>query len=289
INDTEVRSINDFLEMVRDHIGETFQITYRLENGTIKKTVIPETLPVSKQLFFPIDGIFASKIYVRRIAPNTLAEQIQLQKNDTITHINHYPINSFNGLIGALNSNVDKTVDIDIKRGLDSLTLQAHLLANKDDEVKLGFYPGFTVDTTWFKTLVKVEDLSFSAALQDGLLKSYAAFAIQLKGLIMMVKGDLSVSENLGGPVAIANEFSKTVGNLDAFLSLVAVMSLALAFFNLLPLPVFDGGSLVIVLLEGIRGRELETETKLKIQRVGFLFIIMLMIFVFTNDISRLF
>lgn len=96
--------------------------------------------------------------------------------------------------------------------------------------------------------------------------------------------------ENLGGPIAIAQMAGKTAeAGAGAFLLLMAIISVNLAVLNLLPIPVLDGGHLVYLALEKLRGRPLSPEMMEKTQIVGMSLIIFLMIFAFYNDLMRLF
>ncbi len=71
-------------------------------------------------------------------------------------------------------------------------------------------------------------------------------------------------------------------------LDITAMISVNLAIFNLLPLPVLDGGQLVFVAIESIRRRPVNTRIAEAVQQVGFLFIVGLLIFVTFNDVSRI-
>jgi regulator of sigma E protease len=73
------------------------------------------------------------------------------------------------------------------------------------------------------------------------------------------------------------------------FLTLMAVVSLNLAIFNLLPIPILDGGTLLLLLIEmGIR-RDVSMQVKEAVFKVGFVFIMMILVFVIYNDISKIF
>ncbi len=72
-------------------------------------------------------------------------------------------------------------------------------------------------------------------------------------------------------------------------LELLAYLSLMLAIINILPLPVLDGGHLVMIIIEGITGKPIPTKVKVAIQQVGMALMLMLILFVIYNDISRIF
>ena len=73
------------------------------------------------------------------------------------------------------------------------------------------------------------------------------------------------------------------------YLTLMALLSVNLAFLNILPIPGLDGGHIFIHLIEGLIRRPLTLKTRIKIQQVGMAFILMLFVTIMFNDISRLF
>lgn len=290
INGTKLKTTKDVIEAFQNNLFTELNISYYTEDNELKTVRIPENIPVKELHIFNINGFFKSKIFAASVVAGTEAERIGMQDNDTIYTVNGYEVKSFFGLKGILNKYANDSATVVVNRAGELITLNtAYLRPDKEDDVKLGFAAGIKTDSRYITSVTLRREYGLSESIGLGFQRSIQLFALQIESLVQILKGNVPVRESLGGPVAIANEFIKTVGNLDAFLFKIAIFSMALAFFNLLPLPVFDGGSLLIVLIEGIRGRELELETKLKIQRAGFMFILLLMIFVFTNDISRLF
>jgi regulator of sigma E protease len=105
-----------------------------------------------------------------------------------------------------------------------------------------------------------------------------------------MLTGKLSMRESVTGPLGIFFITSKVTSlGITAVLHLVAVLSVSLAIFNLLPLPILDGGHIVLLVLEKIRGRNISIKTERFISQIGFTLIISLALFVTYNDISRIF
>ncbi|HSJ10234.1 MAG TPA: RIP metalloprotease RseP [Longimicrobiales bacterium] len=93
---------------------------------------------------------------------------------------------------------------------------------------------------------------------------------------------------NVGGPIMIgqmSGRFARL--GLEAFLGFMAILSVNLAVLNLLPIPVLDGGHLVFLGVEGIRGRPLSIEARMRFTQVGFVLIIMLMAWAIGNDLLR--
>ena len=107
-----------------------------------------------------------------------------------------------------------------------------------------------------------------------------------VKGLVM---GRLSPRE-LGGPILIgqlSGQFARV--GFDAFLSFIAFFSVNLAILNLLPVPVLDGGHLLFLLIEGVRGKPLSVRFRLRLSQLGIAFLLGIMMLALTNDVLRLF
>ncbi len=134
--------------------------------------------------------------------------------------------------------------------------------------------------------------------VRHGLLKSFVLSinktldltVMTYKALWRMITGKLSMRESITGPLGIFYITSKaaSVGIL-ALLHLVAVLSVSLCIFNLLPLPVLDGGHLVLLAIEKIRGRQLGIKAERVITQIGFTLIVSLAIFATYNDLLRIF
>jgi len=95
--------------------------------------------------------------------------------------------------------------------------------------------------------------------------------------------------KDLAGPIGIGQISGQAARQgLAELLWLIAVISVNLAVFNLLPVPVLDGGHLVFLLVEAVRGRPLTLETRYRFMQVGMGLLLLLVVFVFYNDIRRL-
>ena len=123
------------------------------------------------------------------------------------------------------------------------------------------------------------------------------SFLSTIKGLAMLLQGDAS-KEDISGPVGIAQaigevaEESVPYGPLVLILNLCNIamlLSVNLGVINLLPLPALDGGRLVFMLIEAVRGKPIPPEKEGMVHFAGFVALMALMVFVMYNDIVRLF
>ena len=113
---------------------------------------------------------------------------------------------------------------------------------------------------------------------------------ITYKGLWFLVTGKVSVRDSVTGPLGIFLITSKAANmGLVAVLHLIAVLSISLGIFNLLPLPVMDGGHIVLLGIEKIRRKGLSLKVEGIITKIGISLIITLAVFVTYNDILRIF
>lgn len=111
---------------------------------------------------------------------------------------------------------------------------------------------------------------------------------MQVKGVTQMATGEAS-TKNLSGPIAIADMAGSAVKNgVVPFLEYLALISVAIGFMNLLPIPALDGGQLLIVGLEAIRRKDFSARAKENIGRAGIFLILLIFVFAMNNDITRL-
>ncbi len=105
--------------------------------------------------------------------------------------------------------------------------------------------------------------------------------------LVMLFTGNIGIKQ-MTGPVGISEIVVKSEGIYN-FVYLLCLVSLSLGVTNLLPIPALDGGRLVLLIIEGIRGKALKEEIELGIQSVGFTLLILFALYVTYNDILRIF
>jgi regulator of sigma E protease len=122
-----------------------------------------------------------------------------------------------------------------------------------------------------------------------GFAQCYRIVELTGKALWKTVNGTIDIKKSLGGPIFIAQISGETFrAGLLPFFSLIAFISINLAIINLFPIPVLDGGYLLLFLIEGITGRPIEGRPREIAQQIGLFILIMLMLFAFYNDITRI-
>jgi regulator of sigma E protease len=207
------------------------------------------------------------------------AKKAGLKKGDQITAVNGEKVVFYDQLHDVLDSNKNKIVTLSVARQNTSMTMPVKV----DNDGRIGFKrPDNEVipkqDTSKY---------SFFASLPVGATRAWTTISDDAKGLGKVFKGDVKVTKAIQGPVAIATMFG---GEIDwfRFWSLVGVLSMVLAFTNLLPIPALDGGHSLFLLIEMIKGKPLSDKFLERAQIVGFVLLVTLMVFVFGNDTLKL-
>lgn len=213
---------------------------------------------------------------VGEIAPGSGAQQVGLQKGDSIVAVNSSKIAFFDEMQSQLQQYKSKPVVLSIKR--DGAVFQKTAQINK--EGILGFGPKFDIPKE--KTLT----FGFFGSLPVGANKAWGTFTDNAKGLGKVFKGEVKFNKAVSGPVAIATMFGSHI-DWVRFWSLVGFLSMVLALTNLLPIPALDGGHALFLIIEMIKGKPLSDKFLERAQIVGFVILITLMVFVFGNDIVK--
>lgn len=178
--------------------------------------------------------------------------------------------------LSIIRDNQEQGIDVEIKaKELDDI------FGAKRSIGLLGITP--------FDEIVKVRH-GFFESFGLGIQKTWALSALTYKALWRMATGNLSLRDSVTGPLGIFYITSKAASlGIIAVLHLIAVLSISLAIFNLLPLPVLDGGHLFLLIIEKIRGRPLNVKVDRIITQAGITMMICLALLVTYNDLSRAF
>lgn len=216
------------------------------------------------------------------IAANTPASEAGLMRGDKIISFNGQEVNYWLQLTSKIRANPEgEPIDFEILRNGSAITVSI-----TPNEGTIGIY---------------APDLEIAGGerIEYGLFESIAAgwneTAEQttgiLQGFARMISGDISVRQNLGGPIAIANMTKEATDNNGwiGFWTITALLSITLAIMNILPIPALDGGHLVFLIYEGITRKEPTEKVRIVAQNIGFFILVTLMIFVVFNDVIKLF
>ena len=222
---------------------------------------------------------------VFELQENMPAEKAGVLPGDRIISINSEGISTWSDMTKIIHSNPDNLLSFKIKRGMDIL----------DFDIKTSEYAvpsKSAIDTIGIIGIapeVYYEDISFTKAFSNGVSQTISSFGLIIYSIQMLGSGSASISD-LGGPIMIAQLAGQTAeAGITPFLTFMALLSVNLAFLNILPIPGLDGGHIFIHLIEAILRRPLKIKTRIVIQQIGMALLLMLMVTVIMQDITRLF
>ncbi|HHL52220.1 MAG TPA: RIP metalloprotease RseP [Flammeovirgaceae bacterium] len=214
---------------------------------------------------------------VGEVMPGSAAAEMGLQPGDEIVAVNGMPVKFFNDFEQEKFKYKGQEIELHVKRDGQVMALRGKL---PDDGI-LGFRPEILLNTAHHK-------YSLLAAVPIGTAKAFTTVWINIKGLGKLVSGQIDPRKSLMGPIGIARVFGGT-WNWQRFWNITGMLSMILAFMNLLPIPALDGGHVMFLSYEIISGRAPGDRFLETAQKVGMAFLLALMIFIIGNDIFNLF
>lgn len=213
---------------------------------------------------------------VQMVSPGLPAEKGGLRQGDVIKSINGEPV-YFYRFIEIVEANPEKECAFVIERDGQEMTLR--ITPRREGDVgKIG-----VLQTA--KSVIK--KYAFFPAIGQSIKENKRLAFLVFDFLKNLVTGQASAKQ-LGGPLEIANfSYAALKMGFLALMSWIAVISLQLGILNLFPIPVFDGGQLFVLLIEGIVRRDLNPKARQIWMQIGFVIFIVLIAFVILNDIVK--
>lgn len=223
---------------------------------------------------------------VYHVLENSPAEKAGFARGDILQTINGVKLNSFDELKKYIREHIDEEFEITLIRPLAfDVTLRDSEYDPGDGKVKrrlLGVTSSQEVSFT-------EKNMSLLSATKAGFKETYDVTVSTLRAIGQMVSGKRG-GKDVGGIIRIAEmsgDVSKN-GGLLSFIYFMALLSVNLGMLNLLPIPVLDGGNVVIFVIEMIIGRELDVRIKDGIFKFGLLIILAIMVLATWNDVVHL-
>jgi len=213
------------------------------------------------------------------------ADKIGLKPGDEIIEIDSQSISTWDDLTKIIHNKPDQMISIKWERNKEMFTASLKTKSSEqliNDEIK-------EIGMIGIGPIVIQEKTSVSESFIDGYMKTLYWFKMTIKSLFMIISGSASI-DDIGGPIMIAKMAGESAkAGIWNWLNLMAIISINLAFLNILPIPGLDGGHIFFTSIEGIIRRELPLKLKLGIQQFGMLILFSIMILVIYNDVTRLF
>ncbi len=231
----------------------------------------------------------AVAVSIDGVSPNSPAATAGLQPGDVFVSINGQPVQSTGELVTAVEANAGREIELVVLRdGTEvALALVPRVPGEYDPAVEGPIGVGLIASPTGERISMNPID---AATGSIGFMWDYVSLYGRLPG--MLIRGEISPEE--ARPVSVvgisqiagqAAEVSATSRNLYPILTMAALINVALGLTNLLPIPALDGGRIMFVLIEAVRGRRIEPERESMVHVIGMLVLLGLMALLIFQDI----
>ena len=287
INSQVITDPKDFSLELLSYAGLTGKIDLLLKNNDSSETYVEsiyveDFLDSSEAQKDPMSGLglaieYRSLPIIGGVSQGSAADLAGINIGDQIIEIGGQSINYIQDIKGLIKENPGKELGFVIKRNGEEI------------------YKSILIDSNLNQGDVTQGSLGVNFGSQRGFISSlnkavYETYNLSIKTLLFigkMLTGNMG-ADNLSGPIGIAQMAGDTAkAGVIPFLYLMALLSISLGVLNLLPLPVLDGGQLVLLGVEAVRGKPLPEKVENYVFTIGAVLVGMLMIFAVFNDISR--
>jgi regulator of sigma E protease len=274
---------------VRTAAGQTHAVMLSVPDATARRQLTEPAMLLSG-LGFQFEEPPVPPVLVDVVRGDNAA-RAGLLPGDRIVAIDATPIADFTDIIRVISTSAGKSITLQYQRGGTIHTVQVPVRAAPDGSGhtvgRIGIAGPTSVKLP--PSLLVHQDLSGGAALVTAVDDAWKLTATQSKLLWRMVLGQVSV-KNLSGPISIAQYAGESAqAGPESFLGFLVLISLVLALFNLLPIPLLDGGQIVFQAAEWIKGKPLSERTQIFGQQIGIALLVLLLGVALFNDVSRQF
>jgi len=246
------------------------------------KQIVPK--PITESEIGSAGWYSDDSVIVGDLESDMPAMQAGMQEDDKIVAIDGKPLPSIDAMIAGLQETKDKPVEVTVLRDGHTLTFHVQpVLAKTEDpnekRYRLGFKPSAEMKAT---------RLPLVAALQKSLGENKKDSLLILELVQKMARGKIS-TRSIEGPIRIgqaAGEAAREKG-WTPLLGLTSAISLNLGIFNLLPIPILDGGVILFLLLETLMGRDISLNIKERVYQAAFVFLVLFAVMVIYNDLRK--
>jgi len=219
-------------------------------------------------------------VLVSDVMPGSAAAEAGLQGGDRVVAVGGQPVKSSEQVVQYIRSHKTEPILLTVDRGGKQTQLTARVRPGED---KIGIHVG---------QKLPMGQAGFMASAKYAVDSNIRILRLTGKALGQLFEGKRSVRNTISGPIGIYRAASTTAIELGwaGVFAMLGFLSLNLGIFNLLPIPVLDGGAIFLLLIEGLLatvGMTISATVRDRIQQVGFVVVILLMVFVITNDLLK--
>jgi regulator of sigma E protease len=261
--------------------NQPLDVTIERGGQTITKTIVPEPFGPNqmgsagwapKEPSFPITDL----------EPGMPAEKAGMKLGDEIVSVDGQPIAGLEAMIESLKRTKDKPIQITVMRDGKPLTFTVQpILSNLkgDERYRIGVA----------SAPMKVSSLPLAAAFRRSVEQNKQGSLLILELVQKMVQRKISI-RSIEGPIGIGRAAGQAASRKGwtPLLELTAGISLNLGIFNLLPIPIMDGGVILLLFVESLIRRDINLRIKERIYQAAFVFLVLFAVMVIYNDVVKM-
>lgn len=277
INGDPVSNWDDIIGAIYlETLGSDLALTVARGGSDIDLTIPRAQIPEPSESAFGIVPI-QTDVVVDLVEPGKPADRLGLKPMDVLVSLGGEPMHFDNRVREIVRKHAGKSMSVEWMR--ENRLMSGETTPTDDGKIGIGYRARYNGP-------VSTVSYGFFEAFPIGVRYMMNMSGLFLQQMWQLVTGKVSVSQSVGGPIRIAQMATQTAEiGLVAYLGFMALLSISLAFLNILPFPALDGGHLLFLAYEGLFRREIPVKIKMGIQKVGFALLLAFMAFVVYNDI----
>jgi regulator of sigma E protease len=256
--------------------GQPIDVMVDRGGQLLSKTIVPEPYGVDQ---IGMAGWSPKQpcVCVTELTAGMPAEKAGLKVGDEILSVDGKPVPALAAMVESLRQSQAKPISLTVRRGSEvkAFTIQP-LLSDKTYRIGVGSFP------------TKVTTLAFADAVRLSLVRNQRASLMILELVKKMVQRKMSI-RTIEGPIRIGQAAGEAASRKGwtPLLELTAAISLNLGVFNLLPIPILDGGVILFLLIEGLMRRDISLRIKERVYQAAFVFLVLFAVMVIYNDLMK--
>ena len=256
--------------------GQPVAVQVERNGKLLDKTVVPEPTGVD-QIGYAGWAPKENSVIITDLVSGMPADKAGLREGDQILSVDGKPVPALAAMVERLKETKDKPIEITVLRNGQPKTFTVQpVLSDKWYRIGIG------------SMQMKVKTLPFAEALKLSLHENRQSGLLILELVKKMVQHKISM-RSIEGPIRIgqaAGEAARRKG-WTPLMSLTAAISLNLGIFNLLPIPILDGGVILFLLIEGLMRRDISMNIKERVYQAAFVFLVLFAVMVIYNDLMK--
>lgn len=282
-----VTSVDQVVAITGEYAGREMPVTLMRGGQLIRSEVIPRVNPPagSGRVGMLVSGAAQASISVVKVDPASAAGKAGFQPGDLLISVAGQPIDDVSAYTLTLKNVTGKTVPVVVERNGTRQTLE--LVVPTISPAQTEVTTGLTVrpDVLYYR-------LPWWKVVPQGITESFGTLKQMIQGLILVIRGAVPF-QGITGPIGMGQLTSEVLATSVApawitLANITALLSLNLAVLNLLPFPALDGGRLLFVIVEFIRGKRVSPEKEGLVHFVGLVILLAFMFVVAFADIDRI-